>query len=110
MFNQQLHQVNIRVEQADIHLVDRIKDRELYPEDVNFVLRTLACDHLCELIFDCERHNKSFVQFAIQLDEILFLHGTYRKTEHNNLITFRTVIPYRVDYKHNDFLYKITSK
>lgn len=89
---------------------DRIKDRQLHPEDVNYLLRVLAEEHLCELIYECEKPNKRFVQFAIQLDEILFLHGTYRKTDVRNLITFRTVIPYRERYDTNDFLFKVISK
>ncbi|PPD54333.1 MAG: hypothetical protein CTY12_03310 [Methylotenera sp.] len=87
-----------------------MKDRHLHPEDVNYLLRILADDHLCELLYECEKATKDFVQFTIQLDEILFLHGTYRKTELRNLITFRTVIPYRERYDTNDFLFKVTSK
>ena len=109
-FNKQLNGFNIYVEPVDIHLVDRIKDRQLYPEDVNHLLRVLSEDHLCELIFDCEKVSKSFVQFTIQMDELIYVHGTYRKKEPRNLITFRTVIPYRIPYNVNDFLFKVNSK
>lgn len=87
-----------------------MKDRHVHPEDVNDLMRLLAENHLCELIYECEKPAKNFVQFTLQLDQSLFLHGTYRKTELRNLITFRTVIPYRERYDINDFLFKVVSK
>lgn len=107
-FNAQLNCINTVVETVNLHLVDRMNDRDVDPAYVNDALKILSNDHLCEFIYDCERIDKPFVQFMIQYKQLFFIHGTYRKTRSCTLITFRTVVPYREWYKPDDLLFKVT--
>ena len=106
--NVDLNRVGIGVMSVQGHLLDRMSDREIYPEDVNRALQILFSRQLCQLLYECEHTNRQFVKFMIQFDELFFIHGTYAKIpDKQTKIAFRTVVKYRASYVPDDILIKV---
>lgn len=104
LFKDELAPINYVVLPVDIHIVDRIDDRDLCPYDVNYVFAYLAQKLVCQFLFECNKNTKSFLKFTIQYGEKFYLHGTCSKKETVNLVRFRTLVNYRMPYDHGDFL------
>lgn len=99
--NNQLCSLNIKILPIDLHMIDRIHDRNFSPEDVITGLSIFNRTRLCEFLYSLTKCNKDFLKFCLIFNKKFVIHGTVTKKK-VYLVRFKTIVKHYPHYENDN--------
>jgi hypothetical protein len=99
--NEDLLTLKIKIMPIDLHMIDRIHDRNFIPEHVISGLSIFNRTRLCEFLYCLTKCNKDFLKFCLIFKSRFVIHGTVtRKSVY--LIRFKTIVKHYPGYENDN--------
>lgn len=96
--NKSLNKISINILPIDLHIIDRIHDRNFYPDDVITGLSIFNISKLCEFVYYLTLSKKQHNYFCLIFKNKFVIHGIILKKDFNTLVKFKTIVKYYHGY------------
>ena len=102
--SEELDAIDYAIQAIDAHLLDRVKDRDIWIGETALVIKYVLKNKLCQLIFNCELDKEPFKKFEIVYDKSFIILCTCRTVRGNlRLIKFNSIIEYNPSQIYHNF-------